>query len=107
MKRMTEERPLSAMFVAIADYALRQGVKSINALPGCWEQQIDEQWWIAVNGHREECLTSEGTAVPGFSAYVKYNGWPAGFVDPYGGTFAAGEGANEDTFLAALKGAAR
>jgi len=34
---------------------------------------------------------------------VLYNGWLAGVFSPAGGWIAAGEGANENTFIAACK----
>ena len=40
--------------------------------------------------------------------YVEYNGFPAGLLTPMGdGCIAAGEAANEDTFIAALRRAAQ
>lgn len=89
-------------FARIADLAIHLGVTNINLLPGCWEHQIDAKWWIAMNGHKEPIKTSEGDIVHPFNAFIKYNGWPAGVVDPGGGVIAAGSGANEDTFIEAL-----
>jgi hypothetical protein len=96
---------LSTLFLKIADFGLATDGKGLSKLPGCWERQVDERWWLAVNGHDKEALTSEGDPVPAFSAYIKFNGWPAGIVDPYGGLLAAGELANERTLMAALDGA--
>ncbi len=36
-------------------------------------------------------------------AKLKFNGWPAGIIDPAGGIIAAGEAANEDAFIAAIE----
>jgi len=71
---------------------------------GCWEKRLNEQWEISVNGHGEEKECVHGAVVPPFTIYVRYNGWPAGLIDSHGGSIAAGEGANIDTFLDALKG---
>ena len=103
---MKTEAPTSLcdIFVAITEYALRQGVTNIKDLPRCWECQIDSQWWIALNGHPEPTLCSRKVKVRPFTAYLEFNGWPAGDVDPYGGIIAAGTLANEDNLLAALKG---
>jgi hypothetical protein len=95
--------PISETFFEIADLAKRLGAERIGELPGCWEQRVDSRWWIAVNGKDKETACSHGSAVPPYSAYVEYNGWPAGMIDPYGGVLVAGEGANEDTFIAALR----
>jgi hypothetical protein len=99
--------PIKEAFYEIVMLAERMGVEDINELPGCWECQIDERWWIAVNGHREPAKCSAGPEVPPFTAYVQFNGWPAGIIDPYGGIIAAGDAANEDAFITALKGAGR
>jgi hypothetical protein len=103
-------------FVVLADFALSHGCPPLNTLPGCWTRQVDEQWWIAVNGNKEarpaESPQHAGQPimVKPYECYVEYNGWPAGLFSPGGGTIAAGAGANEDTFIAALRanmGAAR
>ena len=61
---------------------------------------VDDRWVVKVNGHREQV-----ESVPPFSALLEFNGWPAGIIDPFGGTIAAGELANEDTFIAAMEAA--
>lgn len=96
------EKPL---FLAIAEFAHRKGVKSIKDLPACWEAAVGDHWWIAVNGHGVPVACSHGGDVPPFSAFVEFNGWPAGILDPMGGVIAAGELANEQTFRAALEAA--
>ncbi len=92
-------------FEAIVLMCARLGVTGIDKLPGCWEHQIDDQWWVAVNPHLEDVRSSRGLTVPPFSAYVEYNGWPAGIIQPLGGEFAVGEGANTQTFIAACESA--
>lgn len=100
----------AAVFGAIAELALALGVRDLCQRDGCWAHQVDDRWWLAVNGKREPqsvVVTARGgggeeVSVPQYSAVIYYNGWPAGIVDPFGGVLAAGEGANEDTFLAAL-----
>ena len=94
---------ITEAFAEIAALANRLGIHDITRFPGCWEHQIDEHWWMAVNGHREKIACSSGEKVPPFSAYVRFNGWPAGVIDPAGGIIAAGEVANEDAFIEALK----
>lgn len=94
---------VSEAFVRIAELAAALGVKDINQLPGCWEVQVDGRWWLAMNGHSHMVKASDDAEVPAFSAWVKFNGWPAGMVSPSGGIIAAGRSANEDTLIAALK----
>ncbi len=72
-----------------------------------WEHQVDKQWYFAVN-RSKETQTVKRTSLVDIGRgeiYIEYNGWPAGTIDPKGGIIAAGEGANEDTFIAALDAA--
>lgn len=101
----SDSRPLSVAFCEIVEWSQALGAERINQLAGCWEGAVDEQWWIAINGHNEDTECSRGAKVPPFSAYVEFNRWPAGFLNPYSGTLAAGELANEDTLIAALQAA--
>lgn len=97
------------VFFEIMNLAEARGVRRINELPGCWELALDKQWWIALNGHREPVKCSRGADVPPFACYVEFNGWPAGLVSPgpEGGVLAAGQAANEDALIEALRNAAR
>jgi hypothetical protein len=97
---------LCVAFMAIVDLALASGADPLNKHTACWEHQIDDRWWVAVNGHAEPKLSSHSNIpVNPFEAYVEYNGWPAFVLNPYGGHGAAGSLANEDTLIAALKAA--
>lgn len=101
---MTEREAVSLAFVEIAKLTEALGVSHINQLPGCWEYQVDEQWRIALNGHLEPTKCSMGMAVAPFHCYVEWGGFPAGEFHPvHGGFIAAGEAANEETLIAALK----
>ncbi len=100
---MAEER---FVFDALVEMCIRLGTPPLNEVDGCWTYQINDSWWVAVNGHKEDCevVTPQSKSpvkVPPFTAYLDYNGWPAGFIDPYSGTMAAGEKAHEQTFMAA------
>ena len=95
----------SEAFSLIVTLALATGAKSIVDLPGCWEHQIDAQWWVAVNGHKKPRMCSTGTDVLPFTAYLTFDEWPAGFIDVRGGILAAGAAANEDTLCEALEAA--
>ncbi|MCI0366684.1 MAG: hypothetical protein L0219_22705 [Phycisphaerales bacterium] len=99
------ERTINEAMSEVAKLAARAGVGDGTGLPGCWEYQIDDQWWIAVNCHSEQKTTSHGQTVPPIHCVIEYNGWPAGLINPYEGIIAAGSGANEDSFIAALKAA--
>lgn len=91
-------------FAIVAEYAVALGAKSISALPGCWEKRIDEHWWVAINGHKDDMACSrEAPPVPSLHCYIEYDGWPAGLISLQDGVIAAGESANEDTFIAAVK----
>lgn len=106
MSGQQREREPLPLFVAIANYGIAMGAAPLNKHVGCWEQQVDASWWLAVNGHRTPTHTSRGgEPIPPFTAYVEYNGWPAGLIGPADGAFAAGTGANETAFLVALANA--
>lgn len=96
---------MSEAFMVVVQLGLALGKRDMSKLPGCWEHQVDEQWWIALNPHdgNEKCST--GAAVPGFSIYIRFNEWPAGLIDPRSGVIAAGAAANEDSFIAAVQAA--
>ena len=102
---------LCEAFVAVAEMAQALGIKPLNQHDGCWTFQVDDQWWIAVNGHKEPkparspqgASKDEPFMVDPFHAYIEFNGWPAGVINPRGGTIAAGAVANEDAFIAALR----
>jgi hypothetical protein len=89
-------------FATLCNMGIALGAAPMNKHAGCWEHQVDKQWWVAFNGHPEAKKTSNGQEVDPFHCYVEYNGWPAGVFTPYGGVIAAGEGANENTFIAAM-----
>lgn len=97
---MSEKEPL---FILIARLAEKDGAAPINNLPGCWERQIGDHWWVAINAHGEPKKCSKGADVEPFHCYVQFNGWPAGVFTPYGGVIAAGAAANEESFAAAIE----
>lgn len=102
----TDMPPIVEAFYAIAELAEALGVSDISQQPGCWEHQVDERWWFAVNAHPQDNRCSRGPEVPAFHAYVEFNGWPAGVFHPVaGGEFAAGTEANEDEFVRAAQAA--
>ena len=93
------DEPIALAFARVVDLAQALGVRAINTLDGCWEHQVDEKWWVAVNGHREPVKCSTGAEVPPFHCYIESNGLPAGLLTPRGGQFM---GNCEDGFIAAV-----
>lgn len=94
----------SEVFVALVSWSQSLGAKSIKDLPGCWESHVGGSgWWVAINGHDVPTKNTHGGVVPPFSAWIEWNGWPAGLVGPRGGTLVVGEAANEDSLIAALR----
>lgn len=100
------EPMISEAFYEIANMAQRMGVTRIDQMEGCWEVDVDDHWRLSVNGHGEPTKNRDGTEVPPITAYVEWNGWPAGLIHPAGGTMAAGSAANEGALIEALKAAA-
>ncbi len=98
-------KQVCTVFAKIADLACLLGVANLNQRDDCWEYQIDSHWFIAVNGHETPTKTKDGIEVEPFGCYVKFNGWPAGLFNPFGGAIAAGTLANEDAFIKALDNA--
>lgn len=106
MTMAAEPPPINLVYWHIIELAAAMKVVLINQLRGCWEVQVDNLWWFAVNGHTEPMLCSRSDIpIDPFNAYVMFNGWPAFILSPAGGCGAAGEAANEDTLIAALQAA--
>jgi len=104
---MSEERQLVAILDPVLELSQAHGVESIKDLDGAWEIAIDDHWYLAVNGH-EEPVTVEPDGMmevelEPFCFCVWYNGWVAGIFTPFEGEFAAGEAANEHTFVEAIR----
>lgn len=104
--------PTVDVFSLIAQICLAMDAAPLDKHEGCWELIVDDQWTIAVNGHKTPQVYhsrngmsagGSGFTVNPVDAYVEYNGWAAGTFNPFGGILAAGEGANEDTLIAALE----
>lgn len=93
-------------FGKVAELCMARHEEPLTKYPGCWECTIDEHWKIAVNGHAEPKVCSLSTLpIEPFHCFIDFNGWPAGLMSPYGGTIAAGEAANEVTFIEAVNAA--
>jgi len=90
-------------FMAAADLAIASGAAPLNRHIGCWETSFGRGWSIALNGHNTTTRDSRGMDVPPFSLAVYWGDFPAGVLNPRGGWLAAGEGANEDAFIEAVR----
>ena len=97
------------MYSKAIDYALSAGHGNIKDIEGCLILVIDDDWTIALNGHNQTTDAAPDGAmkcpVPPFHVAVWWHGWLAGIVGPGDGDFAAGSGANEDSFIAAIDSA--
>lgn len=94
---------VSAAFVLIADLAVAKGCPMpITLHPGVYELEIDSHWRCWINGHKDP-QPLDGIMLAPYSAALEFNGWPAGVIGVHGGPMAAGEAANEDTLIEALK----
>ena len=94
-------------FAALVEYAASLGVQPPLADEECWERQVDVNWHVSLNRRNRPAKNADGLEVPPFACAVKYNGWPAGLFGPTGGIIAAGECANEATFISALRSATK
>lgn len=94
---------ISEVYWEVMQVAERLGVKDINQLEKCWELQVNEHWWFAVNGHRATVECSKGINVDPFRLYVEFNGWPAGILTVHGGEFVEGSMGNPEAFMEALR----
>jgi hypothetical protein len=87
---------MNEIFELIAKLAEKEGVSPI--VNKIWQYEVDEHWSFTVNGKNN---TTDG--IPPFNAMIVFNGFPAGIVGFDGGIIAAGEAANEDTFIKAMQ----
>lgn len=93
----------SVAFLLIGELAHANGATPLKDYPGCWEASVGERWWVALNGHAEAVECSRGLKVDPYHAYVEFKGWPAGVINPVGGTIVGF--ASEDALIAALEAA--
>lgn len=98
--QMTPEEALADVWEKICQRAERDGVAPLNKYPGLWNFTAGA-WSLTVNGQKEPA-SRDGVTIQPFNGYVEFNGWPAGFIDPYTATIAAGELANIWTLAEAL-----
>lgn len=105
------EETISEAFVKVVDLCLALGYENIAARPDALVLKIDDNWTIAMHGHKEPMDVPEGKGcmgikgLPGCAVAIWWNGWIAGMVNAGDGAIAFGEMANEDTFIAAVEAA--
>jgi hypothetical protein len=108
--RATEQPmpPVCELAASIANLALALDAHPLNKHPMCWTHQIDEHWFVAMNGHTEPrrvegAPNRMGYTVEPFHIALWYNGWLAASFNISGkGFICRGEAANEDTALEAI-----
>ncbi len=81
---------MNLAFMGCCALALKDKTGPLTDLPNSTFNRTVGPWEIALNGQK-------------ISASLKFNGWPAGVIDPQGGIIAAGDVANEDAFIAAIE----
>jgi len=100
---------LTLAFSLLIDLGMKHKAGPLNKHENCWEHRIDDQWFVAMNGHPEHRMAKgpdggmSDVTVPPYQAAIWFNGWLAGLIGPFDGILAAGEAANEDAFIDALK----
>lgn len=77
----------------------KQGYENLRTYPGILKIHPDDRWTI--EGHAQADKEIDG--LPAFNFRLSYNGWPAGIIDAAGGIIAAGEAANEETFIKCVR----
>lgn len=94
-----------SVFGALIDLHEARRLPPLNELPTPHDYGEVGPWRLVINGDETEAQWRH-VKIPPFHLYVEYNGWPAGFLNPYDGVIAAGTHANEATLIAALEAAA-
>lgn len=98
---------VSEAFLAMAQMLTRRGRAPVK------DKVVTEKvgrWTVVMNGKLERVsVEPEGTLgcdnIPACHAAIFYNGWLAGLLSPAGGWIAAGEAADESTFIEAMSSA--
>ena len=103
---MTERQPISELYMRLVLYGLSVGVEKLCDIPGCWEHQINDQWFVAANGHKED-HTSKGFTVWPFHFVLFSNDMPIVIVNAYQGVICGGWATDfqqlEDEIITMLK----
>ena len=94
---------LLGIMVPVMALVKKLGVEGIASIDGAWEYRIDEQWYIAVNGHDHEVeVTVDGMMSIKLSPYhfcIWQYGWIVAVFTPTAGVFL---GDNEEELVLAI-----
>ena len=99
-----DKHGVAAAFDAVCSAFIRRGLAPVK---GKVVQETFGSWLVVMNGTREP-VSGEPSGTMGYRdlppvhAALFYNGWFAGEINPAGGWIAAGEAANEQTFISAM-----
>jgi hypothetical protein len=107
-KPTAHQEAFSDVWELIGELAIADRVGPLNKLGAVWNRKLDDQWTLWINGTDGNLNTGEKgapVALDRFYMYVEFNGWPAGYLNPHGGSIAGGEAANILTFRDALRAA--
>lgn len=100
---------MNEAYIRACEFIRLNAGKSLIELPGKkWVGDVDGNWAIAIHANEGEEVEFKPEGTMGGKAkfgilLVWFNGWLAGMLDPYGGVIAAGDLANEDTFIEAIE----
>jgi len=93
-------------FVETIRLAYILGHRGISRRPGCWEDALDDEWWVALNAHDTSQRCSRGHLVDPLSAVFEYRGELVVLVSERGGgKLKASAGVTEAQLLGVLKDA--
>lgn len=99
---------MSEAFMKTIEVLEKEGHNSLTELPDkIWIKKLDDNWTFAIHANKDEkreiepegCMKCDAKAG---ELIVWWNGWIAGILTPFNGVLAAGELANENTFIEAL-----
>jgi hypothetical protein len=94
---------VSLAMAAVGRLHKRLGLDPISELPGCWEVQVDDRWWFAVNGLRYDAPCSRDILVPPKHLVVTWRQFPVATCSRYSGDWVNRPGVTEDDFIAAVR----
>jgi len=69
----------SDVFGLIGTLGVKRGYENLKNTEGCWEQDIDDEWSIKLNPHKEIC-----DGIEPYHCQIEYNNFPWGILSPAG-----------------------
>lgn len=94
---------MTEAYSCVVDLGLALGLRNVGQMNKCWEHQVDDDWWIALNPKPEPIKCSKDIEVPGGNIWIEYRGFPAGIIGFNDGRM-VGDG-TEDKFIEAVRAA--